>query len=231
MTQMTYKTLLGGLLIAGFAVVAGAAPTQFTMTTTVQNAATLTQTTPMNFGTIFATSTAAGVAGVEDGTYSRKLTLLPAGTVAAETAEALVGPVVLALGGTPTAGAYSSPGLPPNATVKINLFTASDVAFTNAATPVAASCAYDTPALALAANKIVLANGADPSTAFFCLDVFTTNRTGLLGAGYALGFGVTDLTFNLGGTLVAQAPTTALLTRAYQAGTYTGSFGMEVSFP
>ncbi len=217
------------VLMTGLVGIAGAAPTQFTATATVQNAATISQTTPMNFGTVFATSTAAPNAAADED-YSRKLTMLPAGTVSAETAPGTAGPTILALGGTPAAGGYSSPGLPPNATVKINLFTAADTAFTNVTDVTLTQCAYDTPAAAQAASKIVLINGADPTTAFFCVDAFTTNRTGLLSTGYALGFGITDLTFNLGATLVAQAPLTGS-TRLFQAGAYTGSFGMEVSFP
>jgi hypothetical protein len=47
--------------------------------------------------------------------------------------------------------------------------------------------------------------------------------------GYTLGFGATSLSFNLGGTLVQQVPTDGAQ-RNYEAGTYTGKIGMEVTF-
>jgi len=120
--------------------------------------------------------------------------------------------------------------LPSNGSVKVVFSDAGGAAFTPAATVAAADCNYDTSTAATTAHKIVLTNGADPTTAFFCVDVFTSNRTNLFTTGYALGFGVTTLTFDLGATLLAQSPLTAI-TRTYQPGAYSGSFGMEVQFP
>lgn len=225
------KRLLLATLLAGTAGFTGlASAQQFPMTATIQNAVTLTEVTPLNFGTVFATVTATGVAGVEDATYSNKLTLSAAGVTSA-TEETNGGGQVLSLGGA-AAGQYSAPGLPSNSTVRVVFRNADDLAVTNSASVAAAACTYDTPALALAASKVVLTNSVgDPTIAFFCVDVFTTNRTNLLTTGYAVGFGVTTLTFDLGATLVAQAPTTTGLTRTFEAGTYTGSLGMEVQFP
>jgi len=201
--------------LSGVAGLASAAPTLFTATATVQNAITINQVTALNFGTVFATTTVLGAVGA-DATYSNKLTLSSAGVVTATTGAA-AGPQVLSLGGA-VAGSYSAPGLPSNATVR--------VLFTNA------SCLYDTPAAALAANKVALVHSsADPTIGFFCVDVFTSNRAGLFTVGgYALGVGVSTLTFDLGATLVTQAPITAI-TRTFATGTYTGTVGMEITFP
>ncbi len=224
-------------LAAGGAV---AAPQTFTATATVQNAVTLTQTTPMNFGTVFATATSAGAAA--DATFSQRLSLTPTGAATAANLAAggttLPGKL-LSLGGG-VAGVFTAPGLPSNGTVGVRL-TDSDnvVGFVNAvdaAAVTAASCVYDTPALAIAAGQVVLANGADPSVAFFCVNGFTSNRLNLLGdtlvpaTGYGLGFGVSALTFNLGASLITQAPADGVK-RLYQPGAYTGTFGMEVVFP
>ena len=215
--------------LAGLTGTTVAAPTLFTATATVQNAITITQTTPLNFGTIFATGTATGIA-VPLTTQSEKLTLSSANVFSKTDASTGTVPKVLSFGGS-TVGSYSAPGLPSNGTVSITLTDSNGAAFTNAASAALAGCMYDTSAAAITANKIALVNGADPTTAFFCVDAFTTNRTALIGAGYALGFGVTTLTFDLGATLVQQTPTTVGTTRTYQTGAYTGSFGMEVAFP
>jgi len=225
MKPKVLKTLLLCSVIAGMA---GAASAQtFTATATVQNAVTITEVTPLDFGTVFATATAASNAAADE-TYSNKLTLSAAGA-ASVTAEAAGGPTVLSLGGA-TAGAFSAPGLPADANVVVAFTNASDLAVTPAASVALAECPYDTPSAALGANKVVLTNGADPATAFFCVDVFTSNRVGLFSTGYALGLGVTELTFNLGATLVAQAPL-AGAARSFLPGAYTGTFGMEVTFP
>jgi|GEM_PF-3194242 len=219
--------------------VAGVAAAQtFEATATVQNAVTIAETTPFSFGTLFATATALGLAaGAADNTYSQKLTLNPTtGVVSTATPGANVGPAIQSLGGG-AAGAYSAPGLPSNATVVVAILDNDDTQadFTNAATVAAAECVYDTPEDARQDGRIVMSNDiGDPTIAFFCIDNFTSNRAGLLdaagGTGYALGFGVTELTFQLGATLVAQVPATAI-TRSYEAGTYTASFDMEVRFP
>lgn len=233
LTLTTQKTLLATAMIVGLASIAGtasAAPTQFTATATVQNAVTITEVTGLDFGTVFATGTATGIA-VPLTTQSEKLTLSSAGVVTITNASTGTVPKILSLGGTQV-GQYSAPGLPANGTVKIDLYDSNDVAFTNAATAAASNCMYDTPADAITANKVVLTNGADPTTAFFCVDAFTSNRLQLVeGTGYALGFGVTTLTFDLGATLVAQTPTGVGTVRTFQPGAYSGTFGMEVAFP
>ena len=215
--------------LSGVAGLASAAPTLFTATATVQNAITINQVTALNFGTVFATTTVLGAVGA-DATYSNKLTLSSAGVVTATTGAA-AGPQVLSLGGA-VAGSYSAPGLPSNATVRVLFTNASTLAVTPAASVAAASCLYDTPAAALAANKVALVHSsADPTIGFFCVDVFTSNRAGLFTVGgYALGVGVSTLTFDLGATLVTQAPITAI-TRTFATGTYTGTVGMEITFP
>lgn len=225
------KIALLSAIAAGVAGMAGTASAQqFSIGATVQNAITLTQTTPLDFGTIFATTTATGTAGPLTATASEKLTLSPAGAVTLTAGGADGGSILSLLPG--TAGAYSAPGLPGNSTVLVSFLTAADTAFTPAGTVAAAACVYDTPAAAITASKIVLQNTiTDPTLGFFCVDVFTSNRTGLFAGGYSLGFGVTELTFNLGATIVAQAPATLAMQRNFQPGTYTGSFGMEVSFP
>jgi hypothetical protein len=123
----------------------------------------------------------------------------------------------------------------------------------NSAGAVNANCGYENPTASLAAGKITLSLvGGDPaSTGFFCVDALTASVAGVdLAAGtllptstafgtvatanttgYTLGFAATSVTFNLGGTLVQQVPvTTAATPRTYEAGTYTGKIGLEVTF-
>lgn len=223
------RLLLGTLTASLLAFGGTASAQQFPVNATVQNAVTLTQVTALNFGTVFATATVLGDAAADE-TFSNKLTLSPTGTMTPTNVITAGGPL-LSLGGA-TAGQYSAPGLPSNTTVRVVFSNADDRAVTPAADVASAECVYANPAAALTAGKVVLANTVgDPTIAFFCVDVFTSNRTGLLTpTGYALGFGTTELTFNLGATLVAQAPNTAV-TRTFEAGTYTGSLGMEVQFP
>lgn len=226
-----YGSLLLSAIIAGLACIAGtasAAPQQFDVTATVQNAITINEVTALDFGTVFATTTVLGNAAA-DATFSNKLTLSSAGVMSATTGAA-AGPQVLSLSGA-AAGSYSAPGLPSNSTVKIVFTNASALAVTPAGSVAAATCLYDTPAAALAANKVVLTHSsADPTIAFFCVDVFTSNRAALFAAGYSLGVGVTTLTFDLGATLVVQAPITAI-TRTFAPGAYAGTVGMEITFP
>jgi hypothetical protein len=233
LTLTTQKTLLATAMIVGLASIAGtasAAPTQFTATATVQNAVTITEVNGLDFGTVFATTTGVGAIAARDATYAEKLVLSETGTAAVTNAAALaLAPKLVTLGGTQV-GQYSAPGIPSNGKVKVSFFDAGDTAFSPAATVAAADCNYDTPSAAKTAHKIVLENGADPTTGFFCVDVFTTNRALLLTTGYTVGFGVTTLTFDLGATLIGQSPLTAV-TRTYQPGPYSGSFGMEVTFP
>jgi hypothetical protein len=206
-----------------------AAPSNFTATATVQNAITIIQDTPMNFGTIFATRSSTGAVAADE-TYSEKLTLSHTGAISSTHRTDGDAPKVLAMSGNPTAASFTVDDLPANANVAINIFDAAGNAFTNSALA-DANCNYDTAALATAANKIVLDADGDPTNGIFCLDVFTSNRTNLLTTGYALGFSVTTLTFNLGATLVSQAPTTNGLVRTYAAGAYSGEYGLEVIFP
>ncbi|OYY95330.1 MAG: hypothetical protein B7Y41_02160 [Hydrogenophilales bacterium 28-61-23] len=132
--------------------------------------------------------------------------------------------------------------MPANSTVKVTITNVTGDVITNAATTAAASCLFDTSAAAITATtglKIAMTHSAgDPNTGFFCADAFVSDRTGILGtgvlqatggAGYALGFGITTLTFNLGAALVQQVHSTAPAT--YEAGVYTGQVGLEVSFP
>lgn len=231
MITTTRKMLLLPALVAGIGFAGSAAAQQFDVTATVQNAVTLTEVTPLNFGTVFATTSSVGAVAADE-TYSSKLTLSPAGVLTATAASAGTPGPVLSLGGA-TAGQYSAPGLPSNSTVRVVFTNADDLAVTPAASVALAECAFDTPTAALAGNKVVLTNSVgDPTIGFFCVDVFTSNRTGLFTpTGYALGFGITTLTFDLGATLVSQAPVTASLTRTFEAGTYEGTLGMEVQFP
>jgi hypothetical protein len=250
------KSLLAVAVIgtlAGIAGTAAAAPTLFDATATVQNAVTITQTTPMTFGTVFVTKSAAVSAGAAaDVTVaaplSNKLILAPAGTI---TQGALVvGAPMLSLGSA-TAGSYSVPGLPSGSKVGLLVTNANATGtFANQGTAAHASCGYDNPAAALTAGKLVLSLvGGDPATTgFFCIDALTatvgaTDVTATLlptatyvaissptaATGYTLGFGATSLAFNLGGTLVQQVPT-AGSQRTYEAGTYTGKIGLEVTF-
>lgn len=227
--------------LTGMTGVASAAPQLFTATATVQNAVTLSQTTPLSFGTVFATKSASiATAAI---TSSDKLTLSTAGAITRTAATTGTPPPVLSLVAG-TAGVYTAPGLPANATVKVTITNVTGDVITNSADTANASCMFDTTAAAITATtglKIVLAHSAgDPLTGFFCVDAFTSDRAGLLGtgvaqgtggAGYALGFGVTTLTFNLGATLVQQSPLTDSMQRTYEAGVYSGTVGMEVTFP
>lgn len=236
MKPNAFKIVLLSSAIAGLAGMAGTISAQtFTATATVQNAVSITQVTPLAFGTVFATKTNLGSTSVtEDATHSRKLTLATDGSIAAVSGTVTTVPQMLSLGGQ-TAGSFSAPGLPSNGTVGVAIKTANGNAFTNA-TAAAATCLYNTPTDAITADKIILQNGADPTTGFFCVDAFTSNlgtgATALIGGatGYSLGFGVTTLAFDLGATLVGQAPIDAFQ-RNFAAGAYTGSFQMEVTFP
>ena len=169
-------------LAAGGAV---AAPQTFTATATVQNAVTLTQTTPMNFGTVFATATGLGAATAADPNFSQTLTLTSAGAVSASNkatfppdafpTTSLPGKLLSLAGG--VAGVYTAPGLPSNGKVGVRLTDSDNAkAFVNAVDAVAAACTYDTPAAAIADGQVVLVNGADPSVAFFCVNGFTSNQ-------------------------------------------------------
>lgn len=233
MKTRALKLALLASTLAGLTGTTVAAPTLFTATATVQNAVTITQTTPLNFGTVFASKT--GVFNATPAaTDSARILLTPAGLATKTDSSVVATPKLLTLGGA-TAGVFSAPGLPSNAKVGIKL-TGADGAALVEGSP-AGSCAYDTPP---ATGRIVLKNGADPTVAFFCVDSFTSDLTNLMPAtsaaaatGGDIGFGITTLTFKLGATLIAQTPLSAAVTapRTFQAGAYTGDFGMEVTFP
>ncbi len=250
------KNLLAAAIVAALAGMTGsasAAPTLFDATATVQNAVTISQTTPMTFGTVFvsksaAVSAAASTSVVVAAPLSNKLVLSPAGTVSQ--GALVAGAPMLSLGGA-TAGTYSVPGLPSGSKVGLIITNATAAGtFRNAGSSTNAACHYENPAAALADGKIALSLvGGDPATTgFFCLDALTatvgaTDVTATLlptatfvavpvvsaASGYTLGFGATSLAFNLGGSLVQQVPS-ALLQRTYEVGTYTGKIGIEVTF-
>jgi hypothetical protein len=243
LTLTTQKKLLATAVIVtlgGVAAAVSAAPTLFDATATVQNAVTITEVTPLHFGTVFVTKSAATSA---TGTAGSKLTLASATGVIGTPINN--GVPMLSLGSA-TAGSYTVPGLPPSSSVGLTITNATATGtFNNAADAAAASCGFNTSALALAGGKIVLsAPGGDPNsvtTAFFCIDALTanvgaTNVTATLlpigagpAAGFTLGFGATSLAFNLGGTLVQQVPSTGVQ-RTYEPVTYTGQIGMEIFF-
>lgn len=236
---MTSKMTRLALAVALSSLAGVAGAQTFTASATVQNAVTITEDTELSFGTLFATKTAKGAADAE----SQKLTLAANTgliTPVAPATAAKAGPSIQSLGGQ-AAGAYRAPGLPSNSTVIVAILDNQDDQedFKNDTTVADAACAYDTPEAARADKKIVMAHEiGDPSIGFFCIDMFTSDRTGLLNvgaapaAGYSLGFGVTELTFKLGATLIAQAPTAAIADgRTYEEGNYSASFDMEVRFP
>jgi hypothetical protein len=244
-THTFKRALLPAAITAIFAGMTGvsssalAAPTQFTATATVQSAVTLTQVTPLTFGTVFATKTLTPHATTASlAANGEKLTITAAGVASVTTATAQAGgvaiPKILSLGGA-VAGQYSAPGLPDNGKVNIVFSDALGNAITPATNVATAECMYASTTTAVTGNKIILTNGADPTTGFFCMDVFTTNRLQLLDTsstgGYSIGFGTTTLTFNLGATLIAQTPPAAGVVHTFQPGAYSGSFGMEVVFP
>ncbi|MDP2787755.1 MAG: hypothetical protein Q8O79_06740 [Pseudomonadota bacterium] len=251
------KSLLSAAIVvalAGMTGTASAAPTLFDATATVQNAVTITQVTPLTFGTVFATKSAvlsASATATTAAPLSNKLILSPAGTVTQGVVVSGGNPV-LSLGGA-TAGSYTIPGLPAGAKIALLLTNATAVAMINSAGAVNANCGYENPTAAGTAGKITLAlTGGDPaSTGFFCVDALTASVAGIdLAAGtllptstafgtvatanttgYTLAFSATSVTFNLGGTLVQQVPvTTAATPRTYEAGTYSGKIGLEVTF-
>ena len=242
----TQKTLTASAMIVGLASVAGsaaAAPTAMDATATVQNAVTITQTTPLNFGTVFATNAVASGSATNTASgaaASNKLVLAPTGGVTAANGASTIR--ILAIGGTPTAGVYAIPSLPRDSNVAVLLTTSTNVPVVNETTTALANCRFDNPTAALAAGKIALSlTGSNPnSTAFFCLDALTASvggtavpagqllQTTTAATGYTLGFNLTALTFNLGATLVQQVPTDN--PRSYEVGAYTGAFGMEVTF-
>ncbi len=242
MKSSTWKRIFRSsaiLVLSGVASIAAAAPQLFPVTATVQNAVTLTNSTPMSFGTVFATRTASNAAPAA--TMANKLAMSATGTMTETLATVGTPPQVKSLVAG-TAGVFTSPGMPANSTVKVTITNVTGDVITNAATTAAASCLFDTSAAAITATtglKIAMTHSAgDPNTGFFCADAFVSDRTGILGtgvlqatggAGYALGFGITTLTFNLGAALVQQVHSTAPAT--YEAGVYTGQVGLEVSFP
>jgi outer membrane lipoprotein SlyB len=232
----TQKNLLATAMIVGLASLAGTATAQqFTATATVQNAVTITQTTALAFGTVFASLTSADAA--PGATSADKLTLAPlTGAITrtpAVTAATDVAATVISLGGG-VAGVFTAPNLPSNGKVQVIINDADGDEITNAASIAAAECAFDDLTDAEAADKVILKNSDDVGAAFFCVDAFTNDKDANLFSttGYSLGFGITTLSFNLGATLVQQAVTGAAVDQLpYNPGLYSGVFEMEVAFP
>jgi len=255
MTQLTFTTqkrlLVTAMVaaLAGFAATTSAAPTPMAVSATVQNATVITETMPMSFGTVFATAATAASAGATATTaapISNKLVLTPAGVVSAVEGTSTVRILSLSAG---TAGQYTIPTLPAGSSIAVLLTTSTGVVVVNSPDTANSNCGFENATAANTAGKIVLslASANPATTAIFCLDalnaaVGTTpipvgallqTSTALAASstaatGYDLPFGATSLVFNLGGTLVQQVPLSG--TRTYEAGSYTGSFGMEVSF-
>ena len=231
MSTRIAKQMLLPAVLAGLCGISSTAFAQtFPISAAVQNAITITEVTPLNFGTVFATTTATGTAGPLTAASGHKLTLSSSGAITITNGSAVDGGAIVSLGSA-TAGSYMAPGLPSNATVRITFTNSDGEDFTPAASVAAAECVYDTPAAALAARKIILTHSVgDPSIGFFCVDVFTSNRSNLFSTGFQIGFGATQLTFNLGATLLVQVPSTNGIQRSFQAGSYSGTFGMELGF-
>ena len=189
----------------------------------VQKAVALNEVGALNFGTVFTTTpdtTAAAAAN------SSKLTMSPNGVVTQAKGSALTSPpLIQMLAGAP--GSYASAAMPSGSTVWIKL--AHPDAPMTTVPPVSATpdtCAYPTPSAAIAAGRIVLAQGE--YSGFFCVDSFTSDRAGLLddATKYSIGGG-TGLTFKIGATLITQADSAA---PPYLEGSYTGQYIMEINF-
>jgi hypothetical protein len=225
------------LALSGMASIAAAAPQNFPVTATVQNAITLSSTTPMTFGTVFITKTASSASPAAG--ESSKLNLSTASVTTQGAAASPAAPPLLSLVGG-TAGTFTAPGLPTGGVVKVTVYNneTTPIVITNAVNSAAAACLQTTSALALAAGKIVMTHSAgDPNTGFFCVDAFVSDKTGLIqtgaqsaSTGYTMLFAdAGTLTFNLGATLVQQVMTSGQ--KNYEAGVYTGTIGLEATFP
>ena len=242
MKQNTWKRIFRSsaiLVLSGMASIAAAAPQTFPVTATVQNAITLSNTTPMTFGTVFATRTASNSAPAA--AMASKLDLSAAGVTTVGATAVPAAPVILSLVGG-TAGVFTAPGLPTGGLVKVTITNVTGDVINNAANSAAATCSFDTAAAAITATtglKIAMTHSAgDPNTGFFCVDAFVSNKTGLVGTGATQatnGGGYTILfadggvlTFSLGATLVQQVHSTT--PKNYEAGVYTGTIGLEASF-
>ena len=241
MTKLTLNTqkLTASAMVLGLASIAGpVAAQQFTISATVQNAVEIDEVAPLNFGTIFATSTAAGGAT----TNSSVITLTAAGVVSSKTIAAAP---VISLGGT-TPGSFTIPSLPIGSTIYIDIQDSEGDSITNATVSAAATtltCAYSEAVDAITANKIVLTAGGPGNgnfEGFFCVDKFTasigaTDQTAALvqqtttaGTGYLVpGAGAGTVAFTLGASIVASSGTTAV---DFGTGAYSGIFNMEVNF-
>ena len=224
------------LALSGMASIAAAANQPFPVTATVQNAITLTNPTPMTFGTVFATKTASN-ATLGAG-KSNKIILSNAGVTNTGTTAVPAAPALLSLVGG-TAGTFTAPNMPTGGVVKVTVKNnaATPIVITNADIPANAECFVDTATDALTAGKIVMTHSAgDPTTGFFCVDAFESNKSGLIqtgaqaaSTGYIMLFAdAGTLTFNLGATLVQQVHSTTQ--RNYEAGVYTGTSNLEASF-
>ena len=215
-----WKMLLLSSVISGLA--GSASAETFDIKGTVQKAVALTKVTDLNFGTLFTTSPdTTGAAAANSST----LVMSPTGTVVTATGGATAPPLVQMAAGTP--GSYSSAALPAGSVVWIRLAHPDDPETTlDPATANATTCAYSTASAAVAAGRIVLSQG--DFSGFFCVDSFTSDRTGLLDDGTKFSIGaLTALTFKVGATLITQADAAA---PTYLEGAYTGQYIMEINF-
>jgi len=244
MSRLTLNTqkLTVSAMVLGLASIAGPATAQqFTISATVQNAVTILPVTPLNFGTVFATSTGTASGAISD---SSKLTI-NANTGVVTAAKGADAPAIVSLGGA-TPGSFTIPNLPIGSSIYIDLQDSGGNSITNAATGTAATaltCSYADPAAAIVAKKIVLTAGgpgAGDFDAFFCVDRFTAfigtadqteallQQVAVAGTGYAVpGVSAGTVAFTLGASLVGSASGAVV---PFGTGAYSGNFNMEVNF-
>ncbi len=216
-----WKMLLLSSLISGLA--GSASAETFDIKGSVQKAVALTKVTDLNFGTLFTTSPDTAAAAAAN---SSTLVMSPTGVVTLAKGTAVTAPPLIQMAaGTP--GSYSSAALPSGSIVWIKLAHPDfpdDIVPPASAAPT--TCAYPTASAAIADHRIVLSQG--DFSGFFCVDSFTSDRTGLLDSAtkYSIG-ALTALTFKIGATLITQADAAA---PTYLEGAYTGQYIMEVNF-
>ena len=225
-------TALAALTAAG----AAAAPQTFTASATVQNAVSVTNTTPLNFGTIFATKTIVGTAGTGIAADSNHIVLTPTGT-ASVTAGTGTPKTLYMTGATP--GVYTVPGLPQGAQIGVNFYPVGSSTAIATVASLAGTCGGGTitnASSAITGGSIVLSpalgSSSDPSAGYLCVTSFTTDTTGLTAGPYTVQYADTTLfTFKLGADLITSAPAVASATaQTFASGAYSGSFGMDITF-
>ena len=223
-------------LAALTAVGAAAAPQTFTASATVQNAVSLTNTTPLNFGTIFATKTLVGTSGTGIAADSNHIVLTPTGTASVTPGTGT--PKTLYMTGA-LPGVFTVPGLPQGAVIVLNFYAVGGATPITLAASGAGTCGgalVTNASSASAGGKIVLApalgSSSDPNAGYFCVDSFVTDKTNLTTTGYTVLFADTTLfTFKLGADLITSVPAAASTTaQSFAAGAYSGSFGMDITF-